>query len=220
MAPEPLLVANRTGYFTHIHKCGGTSQQSVCHKYVNLFCVGNAKDPAFVIDSRTHNKIPLTEVAAGFQWTFVRNPWARLSSLYRMIKLQPRFRYLQPESLTFERLLRIVANVDWATWSPPGWSELPRGWFKKMENTIRWHAIPCTHPTFRLDSQDFIGRVERISEDWPKVADILGVPASLPRLNRGGGGDNWQKCYDRALFKDLVTAVYRDDIRRFKFKFQ
>lgn len=143
--------------------------------------------------------ITQAEFAEFFKFTFVRNPWARLVSEYEYRGL--------PRALSFrDFLLRGLP--------PPGLSDAYR------------HIIPQANFIFdRNGGQmvDFVGRFERLQQDFDIVCNRLGIAEStLPHVNASGNTTirrrKYTEYYDREL-ADRVAAMYARDIETFGYRF-
>src|SRR5207245_4348496 len=132
-----------------------------------------------------------------FKFGFVRNPWDRAVSLYE-----------RAEALQLREKMTFAEFVDW----------------------IQYSSATCVHSSphrYQLDwfvdsngnvLADFIGKFERLDEDWPFVAKKLGVSETLPdqRANR------WKRHYTEyytARKKEMIKNKFRVDIERFGYEF-
>ena len=120
-----------------------------------------------------------------FKFGFVRNPWDRVVSLYeRTEALQLR------DKMTFEEF------VDW----------------------IQYSSATCIHSSphrYQLDwfvdpngnvLADFIGKFERLDEDWAFVAQKLGISEKLPHRR---ANPRTRQVYDEAAFTgyEIIAKV-------------
>ena len=112
-----------------------------------------------------------------FKFAFVRHPLDRLVSAWAD------FSQLRNFNGSIERFLDIAADE----------SIIYDERRKTMEERIRHHAIPQTHPFNCLSHADFVGRYERYDDDLRHVLDQVGMPASsVPRL-RKTRHEGWSK---------------------------
>lgn len=134
-----------------------------------------------------------------FKFTFVRNPWARAFSWYRnvMDDAHHRAKHGVPDDCSFGDFLRSHSG-QWAMRSQLHWLR------------DRGGKIPL----------DFIGRFERLSEQFEEVAKRLRLEdGSLPTLmKRVGEQPSYIEFYDDEL-KDLVANRYREEIEQFDYQF-
>jgi hypothetical protein len=67
---------------------------------------------------------------------------------------------------------------------------------------------------------DFVGRFERLEEDWVSLCDLLGLPRMKlikENINRSGSS-GYRQFYDDRLV-DLVGKYYKEDIERWGYSF-
>jgi hypothetical protein len=65
---------------------------------------------------------------------------------------------------------------------------------------------------------DFVGRYERLEEDFAEVAERLGQPASLRHMNRSRAPGDYRPVYS-ARMRSVVESVYAADIKAFGYRF-
>ena len=148
---------------------------------------------------------PLRDIKNGpqhFVFGFVRNPWARMVSLYRFHcqkDWKPTDAYDRAETirLGFKGWLmtdRFYMQQDQGRDMPP-MQRRPQLWW--------------------LDGADFIGRFENIEEDFARAVKLAGAVKTtpLPHINSTLGGD-WRDEYD-AESRAFVAEHFAPDIERF-----
>ena len=128
------------------------------------------------------------EFDRSFRFAIVRNPWQQMASLYG--RLHPHDR-------------QLTGFRDWL-------------W--------QFSLAPGTVPQASLFDEkgrclvDFIGRFERLDEDFAIACDRAGLPRiTLPHTNAGGRLD-MADIYDNASIR-IVERLYAADIERFGYTF-
>ncbi|MEW4528560.1 sulfotransferase family protein [Maioricimonas sp. JC845] len=169
-----------------------------------------------------------------FRFTFVRNPWDRLVSAF-LNKFPQRkppaipvidavhrsrrgtrcSRSAEQRNITFREFVAWLDSIDLARaeehWRPQS------------------HFLGC-------DTYDFVGRFERLADDFHQLQQILQTDHPLPSFNatprRGGittaiadipadqlnSAPAYRDFYDASL-RDAVARLYREDIDRFGYTF-
>ncbi len=154
---------------------------------------------------------------AYFKFVMVRNPWSRLVSLYEMFA----FRRGGQLSRLRRRSARHQGFRAWVrTLDPDVGSEAPPGWKKSV---IRVGALSYVGFAGDEDGRPLVDEViklEEIESRLPPLLERLGVP--LPRLVPWTGRGRYRGSY-RAYYDDetreLVGALYEEDIERFDYAF-
>ena len=76
---------------------------------------------------------------------------------------------------------------------------------------IRHHAMPQTHPFYCIDQADFVGRFERLEEDFQTVLDRLGIPRqSLGHMNQSNRQKKTMEYFDPETWQ-LAVDFYAQD---------
>lgn len=132
-----------------------------------------------------------------FKFGFVRNPWDRVVALYeRKEPLEMR------DKMTFDEF------VDW----------------------IQYSSATCTHSSphrYQLDwfvdgsgnmLADFIGRFEKLEEDWAHVARKLGVSATLPHERPNPRVRHYTEYYTPRT-QQVIGRKFSVDIETFGYEF-
>ena len=148
-----------------------------------------------------------------FKFCFVRNPYDRLISCWKMFtsgmsNTNWQFPVDAKPDMSLKEFLGIVMDE-----SIP-YDEKVR---KRYEVKIRHHAIPQTHPYNCLQLADFVGRFENIEEDFRKVCNHLGIKGELPHWNMTER-DGYQRYYDDETRK-IAEEYYGEDIRQLQYQF-
>jgi Sulfotransferase family len=143
-----------------------------------------------------------------YSFGIVRNPWDWQVSLYRFaletVMSLPRtaayVRGLAPERRTYSGL-------------------------KSFDDYIRWRCAEDVHLQkeflFSDDGEQlvtFIGKYERLDEDFREICSAIGIDASLPRLNESAAHTRYQEYYTPETI-ELVREAFADDIEVFGYEF-
>jgi len=141
--------------------------------------------------------LPSREFDEYFKFGFVRNPWARVFSWYRNVMRDDY--HLKTLGLTNDCSLKefLVETPDqWALRTQMYWLKDSRGGI----------------------SLDFIGKFERLAEDFEFVAKQIGLDDwQLPHLIVGDV-KSYTEAFD-AESRDLVAEKYAEEIDYFQYKF-
>jgi hypothetical protein len=187
-----MVFENPKCVFIHIPKTGGTSIAMKLGAFAEARRGVQDHRPLRVL-LRAHPG----ELQDHYRFAFVRNPWARAYSWYRNVM---RDRAFQQE---------YQVGPDWSLKRfllerPDNWALRPQlDWITDDEG-----GTPL----------DFIGKYERLAEDFRQVARELGLAdATLPRSNVGDGSD-YREHYDKEL-RDIVAQRYQREIARFGYVF-
>lgn len=162
-----------------------------------------------------------------FRFTFVRNPWDRLVSVYkvyyhyRWYRSKLRYKrkghnrawvYTNAFLESFETFVRAVVSGDWlATLHRPSVARtLMFGIANPQMEWLRWGV-------------DFVGRYENLDEDWKRLCSIINIPYKLLPVTRTLQNVHWprwsrQEWYVGEL-QDLVSDFYAEEIERFEYTF-
>jgi hypothetical protein len=216
--------------FVHVPKTGGQSIERVFLDLHGLdwdrrraLGLGQNEDPRRGPRSLAHLRA-WQYVACGhvtreqfdnyFRFAFVRNPWDRLVSEYR-----------------YRRVARHMGFAAWLRRSLP----VTREWSDHVD-----HLVPQCEYLYDADGAclvDFVGRFERLADDFGVVRQRLGLPdVPLPHVNASARTrrrpttierirnmayarrTHYTEYYDRRSAA-LVRDVYRDDIETFGYEF-
>jgi hypothetical protein len=96
----------------------------------------------------------------------------------------------------------------------------------KFEDFVKLGQFPADYDKYSIDGRieaDFIGQHERLTEDFRRICQQLGIPASdrLPRAKsqyREGNRFPYAELYTEAT-RDIVAAAFEREIRYFGYRF-
>ena len=189
--------------FLHIPKCGGISLKKILRGSFDNTSVFKC------YNHRPYSEIPDSENS--FIFTFVRNPWDRILSLYSFWNSQDKSHpfykwdkqqvdFIHENEITFDEFVRHIRDKHPI-------------FFKKR------HPNPYIGYFFTDPSTiDFIGKVESYQEDFDKLCDIVGIPRkNLPVTNKSNH-TRYSDYYNDET-RNIVSQIYSEDIEFFKYKF-
>lgn len=192
--PSPLRKGpNGSFIFIHITKTAGTS-------------IGNA------IGLPVKHHLTAKEVIAkigkqqwnvAYKFTFVRNPWDKVVSLYEYRRKKDKTK-LTSRNIPFTDWVRLTLGPD----NDPYYYNNVKSfqpqveWLKDDEGVI---AI------------DFIGKFESIRTDFEQIRQSIGTSEELPHLN-ATKRSNYRDYYDNET-RQIVASWYHEDIETFAYTF-
>jgi hypothetical protein len=197
-----MFISHKTrSIFIHIQKTGGDAIETAARR----------DDPALEADLLARRRHPFARevraaVPAGvwsgyFRFAFVRNPWERLVSWYCMcmqIATPNAFaRYVRGQAPTF---------ADFITRATTG-----------MGERTTWNQLDFVADRDGNVIVDFIGRYERLADDFRVVKERLRLTADLPHTNRSSHTS--YRDYYTAETRAIVADRYSRDISRFGYRF-
>ncbi len=153
-------------------------------------------------------KLPPTW-ANKFRFAFVRNPFERLVSAWQMFQKHPSARNIKfdARSLTLNRVLSVVEDESISVYDNNYWG------------LLKLHAIPMTHPHYRLHEADFIGKFESLESDWRSLCGTIGLEhRSLDRLKNSGRNAHYSTFYDPGTRK-RAERLFAEDLVKFGYRF-
>lgn len=154
-----------------------------------------------------------------FKFAFVRNPWDRLVSAWIYFRdigngTTPRGPPAPHAAKWFaENLARF-----------PDFESFVRGWVSKA-NVGRAFPHFKTQASFLKNrcgriELDFLGRFERLTEDFERVSRMIGCAGALENRNRTVSRESTSyRQYYTPETADVVARAYREDVRTFGYEF-
>jgi hypothetical protein len=139
-----------------------------------------------------------------FKFTFVRNPWEQVVSAYHFLK--ETFRDNPQVAADESDVAFLMPLVDFTTFVRV------RRYFSNEYNML-------AHVTDEAGNLlvDFVGRVERIDEDFPEICRRIGIDVKLPHANRSR--HQQYREYYTAETRDIVARDFARDIETFGYSF-
>ncbi len=153
---------------------------------------------SFMLPQRVRSKKGKNIFESYYKFSFVRNPWDRVVSLY-----------LRKEGLQMRDRMSFEEFVDWI----------------KYSSSTCLHPVPHTNQLdWLVDPHgnvlvDFIGRFENLENDWAKVAKKLGASEKLPHENNNPIRKKHYSEYYNSRTRDIIAHKFRVDIDYFGYKF-
>lgn len=186
--------------FVHVPKCAGVSVSSALF---GSLAGGHRRIGTYrLVYSRR-------EFRNYFKFAFVRNPWDRLLSAFRFLKnggFGP-----EDEQWTQENLSRY-----------PDFDGFVRQWVNR-KNILSWpHFLPQTH-FICVDGRlplDFLGRFEKLAEDYSYVCQRLGIDSPLSVHNQTKTRQSDYRDFYNDETRNIVAEVYREDISTLGYSFE
>lgn len=198
--------------FVHVPKTGGQSISNA---------LGNHKKR----EQSTHTPLRCVEKGDRFAFGFIRNPWARMVSLYRFCCQKNMGRgdnfdqkeirdmgfkkwlleypfYMKEDIKPLDNVGNRVIRENWRSFDTPSKE------FQKVEDRVeRMQERP---QMFWLDGCDYIGRVEDYPDSFHKALSVGGLEKRvLPHINKTKGGD-WRLEYDNEMIDHVSNHFNRD----------
>ena len=194
-----MVVSRRRAFvFTHIPKTAGTSIALALQEAVDGTAHGGTAHETLA------DLIARQPVARDyFKFAFVRNPWERAVSFYfharqRLARTLPQMQAVE----SFEDMLRLLDRG--AEWIADLLSLRPQtGFIRGADGALL---------------TDFVGRYERLEQDFALACRRAGVAAALPRRNESRHGP--YAGYYSDWGKGFVAERYRDDVMQFDYRFE
>jgi hypothetical protein len=211
--PEPIVdeILKRKVLFIHVPKTAGVSLQ---HTLFGQMVFGHQAYQQYelIFSRRLLNSL--------FKFTFVRNPWDRLASAWIYFRdigkgtLPPGRPPAPGAAMWFAENIAQFSDFE----------SFVRGWVSKA-NVDRAFPHFKTQASFLRDRHgriefDFVGRFERLAEDFEQVSRMIGSAGALENRNRTVSRESASyRQYYTPETADMAGRAYREDVRTFGYEF-
>lgn len=176
----------------HINKTGGSSIEKALglpqQKHLTALEIKNK-----IGDKRWNKK---------FKFAFVRNPWDKVVSHYSY-RYRRNVNNLKDDNIDFKQWVKLTYKEK-----NPKYYHNPKMYTPQMD----WI---CNEKGEIII--DFVGRFEKLSEDFQKVCKIIGKNKELPHL-RKSSHKHYKEYYDDET-KKIIEKIFEKDIKEFGYKF-
>lgn len=210
--------------FVHIPKCGGMSIQDkfLVNRTKPELLLGKNKDlsigpPRFnhliASDYVTKNHISQEDYDSYFKFSFVRNPWDRVISLYKYLGYA--------EIVDFDTFVKKYFEKE--LWNNPKWFWFVRPQYDYIYNSKDELII------------DFLGRMENLDADFKNISQEIGLKDSnLLHINKSSEKSKYNPLFvktllahplkvfsflNRSLSKQSQGEYYSKEAKEILFKF-
>ena len=188
-------------YYLTIWKCANSTIITAIKKAngkINIIPTGNKKRIKRIRDN-------------SFLFTFVRNPYERIVSVYldkvkRQADSKEAYRFnnvlggITGKNLSFKEFVEIISKVPDRLLDPH-----LRSYGRLIEENI--------------GGVDFVGKLENFNEDWNFISTILNLPTSkdILTINKNKNKYNFEDYYTPSL-KTIIYNKYKKDFETFGYK--
>lgn len=203
---------NRSFLFVHIPKCAGSSIHHALGTVPDSRFVTTPHDIAMGHSTSKNLRALLGKEAWDncFKFTFVRNPYDWLVSLYFHVRQNVQdkhIRYWKPAQKEVTKQIKSLSFKDYVRYQAD------------MAGTVEQYD----QHSYILGGKgamliDFLGRFETISSDWSLITSRIGIPTKLPYKNKSTHkhcsdyyDDSTQEIAYNYLKKDFELFGYRKD---------
>jgi len=149
------------------------------------------------------------DIMGHFKFSFVRNPWDRIVSLYTFIPSTSHYAidpYKEIQKKGFKEFIKYVKENNLAN-------------SKESKYVMLRKQLDFISDRAGKIMVDFVGKFENFQADFDKVCEKIGIPTgTLPHKNKSNH-KKYTEYYDDET-KKLVEAIYKDDIAAFGYTFE
>jgi len=147
-----------------------------------------------------------------FKFAFVRDPYDRLISAWKMFSQgMDNTVWEQPAQ---HRGISLASFMDIVVDDSIGYGAKR----ETVEEKIRHHTIPQTHPFNCLSYADFVGRFESLEDDFAAVCRRLEIPFDgLPKMNKSRVGKARNEPLDRSI-RIRIREFFREDFEQLNYE--
>jgi chondroitin 4-sulfotransferase 11 len=144
-----------------------------------------------------------------FKFAFVRNPWARLLSLYNDFTIKRIYQYSglikhdKPLFSEFENFNDFCIKLHNSPW---------------LQNVFLKTQTELLSINGEL-KMDFVGRFERLQEDFDIICKTIKIETKLLKLNVGEYDNTNYRVHYTDEAKNAIEKLYKSDIEMFNYEF-
>jgi len=179
--------------FIHIPKTGGLSIRRGVFK-------GRGRSIRISRHKLTH------EYSNRFSFCFIRNPYDRLISAWKMLTRD----WQNLPQLSLSEFLDIVTDTSI--------SHTNGNTFKDYKSSCRHHTIPQTHRYNCVDLADYIGKFEDYNKEWKKICSIIEWDyQEPPHENKSQTDNNYMQYFNQETL-DIVNEYFSEDFERLPYE--
>ncbi len=145
-----------------------------------------------------------------FRFAFVGNPFDRLVSAWQMFQKHPSGKDIRfdARTLTMKQVLDVIEDDSISVYDNNYWGKL------------KLHAVPITHPHYRIEEADFLGRYETLEADWRALCDALQMEHQpLGRLKNSERSEHYSNFYNRDTCH-RASRIFAKDLVKFNYRFE
>ncbi len=154
--------------------------------------------PYLFLPNKVRNRLGDEIFRNYYKFSFVRNPWDRVVSLY-----------LRKEGIQLREKMSFEKFVDWIKYSSST-CEYP----VPQTNQLDW----LVDPSGKL-LVDFVGKFERLNEDWEIIARNLKINQTLPHKNKNKARTKHYTEFYNTTTRKIIEEKFKIDIEYFGYTF-
>ena len=198
---------NSNATFIHIPKTGGESLNRWSMKNNILF--DTQQKHCTVSQARTIWK------NIGLTFTFVRNPFDRMVSIFHFIGQEAKKRATHH----YDRLMENYYELGFENWlyeySAGADTPYVRG-FKNWKHSFDWYSSPKTYDYWIEDNVDLVIKLEQTDKD-KVLSEILNTQVTLPHENRSTRS-NYKDYYNEHT-RNIVETMFWNDLEKYGYEY-
>lgn len=195
--------------FLHIPKCGGTTVETSFKAWDNktesFLGQGDGSSQHFILKDIIKFR---PECSDYFKFTFVRNPFSRLVSIYNYSLQESRKNqdYIQSNHALNLSFKDFCLNLDF---------NIKKYCYRFHDTSLCFYILDDNYKV----TVDFIGKIENFQSDFDYVCDILNKPkCELPHILKSNINKHYTEYYDEDTY-NIVLNKYKQDIEYFGYTF-
>ncbi|HFD80723.1 MAG TPA: hypothetical protein ENK05_10090 [Gammaproteobacteria bacterium] len=182
----------RSFIFIHINKTGGSSVALALGIPLQMHATAD----------EVRQQISPAQWREAFKFAYVRNPWDKVVSHYHY-RVQTNQTGLAAGGLDFNQWVRLAyGEKDPRYYDKPRFFMPQKDWVSDRSGRI---------------IVDFVGRFERLQEDFRVVCKTLGIEKTLPHIRKSSHGH--YRDYYAEDTREIIGQWFRDDIDAFGYEF-